>query len=399
VVSAATLPPWSEGTLDIHYINTGICESAFYILPDGTTMLVDAGAAYTSAKPHNPYGMTRVPNDSLQPGQWIARYISRVIPPVAQKRINYALLTHYHGDHMGTLRGSKSSRIGPYLADGITEVPDYFPYDKLIDRAFPTYNEPYPEFFESKLLQNYKRFVQWQMNNNNLVAERFRPGAADQITLVHAPEKYPNFTIRNLAANGIVWTGEGTNTRRIIPHPNDLPKSEEIEENNLSLAFRINYGKFKFYAGGDLSYKNVLVAPSPEIAKWRDIETPVAQACGHVDVMKANHHGSHDANSAPFLRLLSPRVIVIATRNPQQPFVSTFRRMTSTDAWPGPRDIFMTNLLDPNRLFLRLPEKLLGHRHVVIRVQPGGDQYSVFQIDDSNEKGRILSTHGPYQSQ
>ena len=33
------LPPWSPGTLDIHHIN-----AAFFLFPDGTTMLVDAGA-------------------------------------------------------------------------------------------------------------------------------------------------------------------------------------------------------------------------------------------------------------------------------------------------------------------------------------------------------------------
>lgn len=41
----STLPPWTPGTLDIHQISTGRGNAAFFILPDGTTMLVDAGAA------------------------------------------------------------------------------------------------------------------------------------------------------------------------------------------------------------------------------------------------------------------------------------------------------------------------------------------------------------------
>ncbi len=36
---------WSEGFMDIHHINTGRGNSTFFVLPDGTTMLVDAGAA------------------------------------------------------------------------------------------------------------------------------------------------------------------------------------------------------------------------------------------------------------------------------------------------------------------------------------------------------------------
>ena len=37
------LPKWTPGTLDIHQINTGRGNAAFLMLPDGTTMLVDAG--------------------------------------------------------------------------------------------------------------------------------------------------------------------------------------------------------------------------------------------------------------------------------------------------------------------------------------------------------------------
>jgi hypothetical protein len=41
----AALPPWTPGTLDIHHIATGQGNSTFFVLPDGTTMHVDAGAA------------------------------------------------------------------------------------------------------------------------------------------------------------------------------------------------------------------------------------------------------------------------------------------------------------------------------------------------------------------
>ena len=37
------LPAWQEGYLDLHHINTGRGNCAYYIFPDGTTMLFDAG--------------------------------------------------------------------------------------------------------------------------------------------------------------------------------------------------------------------------------------------------------------------------------------------------------------------------------------------------------------------
>src|SRR5437667_4621098 len=39
------LPAWTAGTLDIHQISTGRGNAALFVLPDGTTLLVDAGAA------------------------------------------------------------------------------------------------------------------------------------------------------------------------------------------------------------------------------------------------------------------------------------------------------------------------------------------------------------------
>ena len=37
------LPQWKEGYMDIHHINTGRGDCTFCILPDGTTLLIDAG--------------------------------------------------------------------------------------------------------------------------------------------------------------------------------------------------------------------------------------------------------------------------------------------------------------------------------------------------------------------
>lgn len=37
---AASLAPWSPGTLDIHHINTGQGNATFFVLPDGTTRRV-----------------------------------------------------------------------------------------------------------------------------------------------------------------------------------------------------------------------------------------------------------------------------------------------------------------------------------------------------------------------
>ena len=42
-----------------------------------------------------------------------------------------------------------------------------------------------------------------------MVSEQFRPGYNDQISLLNDPGRYPGFEIRNIVANGDVWTDAG----------------------------------------------------------------------------------------------------------------------------------------------------------------------------------------------
>ena len=38
--------------------------------------------------------------------------------------------------------------------------------------------------------------------------ETLKPGAINQIKLKNSPDNFPNFSVRNIAVNGNVWTGE-----------------------------------------------------------------------------------------------------------------------------------------------------------------------------------------------
>ena len=58
------LTPWTEGMLEIHHINTGCGNAAFCILPDGTTLLIDAGHNSPDSERHVP----AVPDESKTPG-------------------------------------------------------------------------------------------------------------------------------------------------------------------------------------------------------------------------------------------------------------------------------------------------------------------------------------------
>lgn len=111
------LPSWKEGFLDIHAINTGRGECFFYILPDGTTMLIDAGefSHNTNVHPMVP----QKPDSLTRPSDTYIRYIKHFLLKKARGGIDYALLTLFHMDHMG--RMEPNYRVlrhdGPFLCN------------------------------------------------------------------------------------------------------------------------------------------------------------------------------------------------------------------------------------------------------------------------------------------
>ncbi|HEY6211512.1 MAG TPA: MBL fold metallo-hydrolase, partial [Vicinamibacterales bacterium] len=197
--SGAPLPPWSRGALDIHQISTGRGNAALIVFPDGTTMLVDAGAAGDGQKIAD---TDPRPNASRTAGGWIVRYLQRM----NVDRLDYAVLTHWHGDHIGQVTpASAASKDGRYKLTGITEVGDAIPIATLIDRGMAYMPPP-----DDPTLQNYKAFAA------GLTRETIRVGANDQIKLRREPDAFANFEVRNVAANGMVWNGQGDGAHAIF---------------------------------------------------------------------------------------------------------------------------------------------------------------------------------------
>ncbi|HEY9127409.1 MAG TPA: hypothetical protein VIM62_09805, partial [Acidobacteriaceae bacterium] len=67
-ITGKALSPWREGMLDLHHINTGRGNSTLAVLPDGTSLLIDAGAAGSA----EPAMCEAKPDGSRRPGEWIA---------------------------------------------------------------------------------------------------------------------------------------------------------------------------------------------------------------------------------------------------------------------------------------------------------------------------------------
>ena len=96
-LAGKALPPWRPGEFQVHFIYTGVAESLFWIMPDGTTMLLDCGdhPAWTRGKK----AVWILPNGKRYAGEWIARYVERVNP--AGTAVDYLMISHHHADHGG----------------------------------------------------------------------------------------------------------------------------------------------------------------------------------------------------------------------------------------------------------------------------------------------------------
>jgi len=225
----AHLSPWQPGLLDIHHINTGRGNSALAILPDGTSLLIDAGAATGQSPALN----APRPDASRRPGQWIARYVERQLRATNATGLDYALMTHLHGDHVGQLGVEcPESAEGKYRLTGISDVAAGVPIGKLIDRGFPAYD--YPEKATDPNALNYIAFAHARQAQG-LAVERVRPGSIAQIAPLGRAEVAENCALRILAGNGQVWTGEGeTAAAHFSAGAKPAPP-----ENNCSIALRI----------------------------------------------------------------------------------------------------------------------------------------------------------------
>src|SRR5690606_28532126 len=157
----------------------------------------------------------------------------------------------------------------------------------------------------------------------------------DQFKLLHSPQKYPDFEIRNIYANGRIWTGSGSNTRELFLAIYSLPTSQYPNENRCSNEFTLKYGAFDFVSGGELI--GVITANQPS---WYDMETPIGELIGPMDVVLTNHHSFSDAMNANFIRSTKPQAFIIPVWDYYHPQPDPLARMLSEDLYAGHREIY-----------------------------------------------------------
>ena len=385
MAQGVALPAWAAGVLEIHHIDTGRGNATLVIAPDGTTLLIDAGEAHSAPETMpapRPDGVRRA-------GEYVARYVKRQLARVrgasGDSSLDYALMTHLHGDHVGEVTGSSpESTRGRYRLTGAGDVAEGLQVERWLDRGWPDYNYPLPPTDASA--QNYIAMVR-ALAQRGTVVEQAKAGSV--LGLRHDAGRYTGFSTRIVSVNGRVWSGVGTGSKALFPALEGVAKADYPDENMCCVSLVMEYGRFRYYAGGDLkSDTNYGRLP------WHDIETPVAERVGAVTVASANHHGYFDACGPAMVRALRPRVWVLPTWHVTHPALSVTANLASRELYAGERSIYALEMAHAaelvNERFSRSLRSTSGH--VVVRVMPGGERYSVHVVDAKDEVGNVVLT-------
>ena len=366
------IPAWREGYLDIHLINSGRGECCFYILPDGTTMIVDAGEVAEHSG-----SVAQRPNPTTRPYITYSEYIKHFMPK-DRGAIDYCIPSHLHIDHIGcSATATESSTVG-YRKSGLLALYDKLPYNHIIDGYYPNYTEdestPEPH---GELSKDWAAFVKWGVVNKKFTAERFTVGK-EQMVMLYDANSYKNFSLFNICANGFVWGKDSDG------NPTLKGKKSSVG-NPSSCGFHISYGKFDFIACGDLvgSAQNLMAL------YFRDFI-----GNGNLDAFKSNHHLAANSWGSQMIKCnFDPRIVLNHCFASNKPDIEKLNHALGIS-----EALFSTNIHPTTAATNReLIDRISGYNgHILLRVSDGGEQFYVYMLDDSNFEYRVKSIHGPY---
>ena len=386
------LPAWRPGEFQVHFIYTGVCESMFWIMPDGTTMLLDCGdhPAINRGKK----AVWVLPDGNRHAGEWIARYVSRVNPGKAD--VDYMMLSHHHSDHGGCETWGASTRDwnGRTLSvSGFLQAADTLKFHVGFDRGWPDFNEPIPnERCDSHCYPHIRKVYDYLIARDGLKMEPFRVGAVNQVAMRRNAAGHHGFSVTNIAGNGKILCRDGS-VRDLYA---ELHDAKRLNENGMSLGLLVQYGPFRFYSAGDFSDRMRLPGKGKAT---RSVEEEIAKELDPVDVAKVNHHGHHSMPKA-LVAALQARVWTACMWDQLHITADTLTNLSDRTAYPGPR-LVAAGVFSPERRFEDAGKPFLADiapesfaaGHVVMTVSPGGKSYTIAYVTADDESMRVTGAY------
>jgi len=282
IVFALSVMPMSSSaqvpagkTLDMYFVDTEGGQATLYVSPGGQTLLVDTGNS----------------------GERDLNRILDVLNTAGVKQIDHLWLTHYHGDHYGSML-ELSKRI---------PIRHFYDHGPSIEGDRP----------------NVAAF-------QKVYAELY---AATPRTIVKPGDKiaFAGVDVTAVASDGTFLTAPLAKAPG-AGRPNPLcagfkerDESKVDPDNHQSAGFAMTYGRFRTINLGDLTWSREFKLMCP------------ANNIGTFDLYLTNHHGLDQSGAPAFVHAIQPRVAIMNNGTRKGGAVQTYETLETS---PGFEDLW-----------------------------------------------------------
>ena len=260
----------ADEAASIYFIDVEGGQATLVVAPDKTSLLVDAGYADNGGRD--------------------ADRILAAAKDAGVSKIDYLLVTHFHGDHVG----------------GVPELAARIPVGTFVD-----YGEP--SGADSNALPPFMLYSPARARGSHLV-----PKPGDRLPIASLDVRFVSVGGQLLSAP---LEGAGSPNSACAAYTR---RADDTTENARSLGVRIALGRFRFVDLGDLSWNPLgrLVCP--------------ADLIGRASIFLVPHHTNDDAAVPAMLAALAPRAIVSnngATKGATAVALRVVRQSSNADVW------------------------------------------------------------------
>jgi competence protein ComEC len=309
----------TDKKLDIYWIDTEGGAATLFVTPAGESVLIDTG---NPGKPGD-----AAPRDATR--------IHKVATEIAGlKKIDFLVTTHYHTDHFG----------------GAADLAKLMPIGAVYDNGdFGGREKPSAAYKEFRC---DKRVV-------------YNPG--DKLPVKNA-DGAPKLSFTCICARQQTIAP----LRDASPNPIENPrrKAPDVSDNANSIVQVMEFGTFRMYVGGDLTWnvEEKLVTPSNLIGK--------------IDLYQVTHHGLDISNNPLVLQACRPKVVVMPNGPTKGCMPEVFETIKATNSIVGIYQ--MHKNLRPNEEKVNVPDEFIANKekdcqgnYIRCVVEPDAKAYTV----------------------